>query len=79
MSEIKKQYITSDISLAAYLKLKGLVLINFGKADKFNFVFDDSEGLAKGLAIEFVNSDMRKYDDEIRSLKKLLYPVSKKF
>ena len=74
-----EKYITSDLSLAAYLKLKGLVLIDFEKKDKFNFIFDDSDGKAKEYAVEFVNSDMRRFDDEIRSLKKLLYPFHKKY
>lgn len=68
-----KTYSTSDIALAAYLKLKGLRLIECGRADKFNFVFEDHDDQGEQLAIEFINSDMRKYDDEIRSLKKIIY------
>jgi hypothetical protein len=66
-------YTTSDIALAAYLKLQGLRLIECGRGEKFNFVFEDPGNKAEGLAIEFVNSDMRKYDDEMRSLKKIIY------
>jgi hypothetical protein len=66
-------YTTSDIALAAYLKLKGLRLTECGRGDKFNFVFEDPDSQAESLAIEFVNSDMRKYDDEVRSLKKIIY------
>lgn len=69
----KNTYTTSDIALAAYLKLKGLVLIECSRGDKFNFVFEDPEGLAESLAMAFVNSEIRKYDDEIRSLKKIIY------
>jgi hypothetical protein len=67
-------FTTSDIALAAYLKLKGLRLIECSRDEKkFNFVFEDEDGLAKDLGIEFINSDMRKYDDEMRSLKKIIY------
>lgn len=69
----KNTYTTSDIALAAYLKLKGLVLIECSRGDKFNFVFEDPESLAESLAMAFVNSEIRKYDDEIRSLKKIIY------
>jgi hypothetical protein len=64
---------TSNIALAAYLKLKGLRLIKCSRDDKFNFIFEDPGGQAKDLEIEFVNSDMRKYDDEMRSLKNIIY------
>jgi hypothetical protein len=66
-------YETSDIALAAYLKLKGLVLLKCERDKKFCFVFDDPENKAEELAIEFINSDMRRYDDEIRSLKKIIF------
>jgi hypothetical protein len=69
----KKTYKTSDIALAAYLKLKGLRLIKCGKDKKFEFIFEDGEGIAEELAMEFASSDIRKYDDEIRSLKKIIY------
>lgn len=72
MTTINK-YTTSDIALAAYLKLKGLKLINCTRADKFVFEFEDPEELAEDMAIEFVNSECRKFDDEMRSLKKIIY------
>jgi len=68
-----KTYKTSDMALAAYLKLKGLKLIKCGRDGKFQFTFEDPGEVAEDLALEFVNSDIRKYDDEIRSLKKVIY------
>lgn len=68
-----KTYITSDIALAAYLKLCGLKLIECTREDKFNFVFEDPKKEAESLALDFANSDMRRYDDEMRSLKKIIY------
>lgn len=69
----EQNYRTSDIALAAYLKLKGLKLVQCGRDGKFQFVFEDPDNRAEELALEFVNSDIRKYDDEIRSLKKVIY------
>jgi len=69
----EQTYKTSDIALAAYLKLKGLKLVQCSRDGKFQFVFEDPENQAEDLALEFVNSDIRKYDDEIRSLKKVIY------
>lgn len=66
-------YTTSDIALAAYLKLQGLRLIECGRGNKFSFVFEDPNSQAEQLAIEFINSDIRRYDDEVRSLKKIIY------
>jgi hypothetical protein len=67
------KYTTSDIALAAYLKLKGLKLTHCTRADKFVFEFEDPEELAEDMAMEFVNSECRKFDDEMRSLKKIIY------
>lgn len=61
----EQHYRTSDIALAAYLKLKGLKLVQCGRDGKFQFVFEDPESQAEDLALEFVNSDIRKYDFEI--------------
>lgn len=70
-------FVTSDIALAAYLKLKGLVLTECEKGTKFKFVFDDPNFYAEELAINFANSEIRKYDDEVRSLKKIIYNKKK--
>ena len=73
MTQKQKIYITSDIALAAYMKLKGLKLIECGRGEKFNFVFEDPDSEAELLSLEFSNSEIRKYDDEMRSLKKIIY------
>lgn len=72
MTNINK-YLTSDIALAAYLKLKGLKLIECSREEKFIFIFEDPENRARNLALEFANSEIRRYDDEMRSLKKVIY------
>jgi hypothetical protein len=56
-----------------------MLLVECGRdGQKFRFVFEDGDDQGAQLALEFVNSDFRRYDDEIRSLKKVLYSTGKK-
>ncbi len=68
-------YNTSDLSIAAYLMMKGMTLKNAyrGSNGQFMFEFDDPDGLGVQLAIEFTNSDCAVYDNHVRNLKKILY------
>jgi hypothetical protein len=71
----KKIYITSDLPLAAYLMMKGLKLKDARRSPggKFEFIFFDPGETAFALALEFVNSEFCKFDNHLRSLKKILY------
>jgi len=71
----EKEYNTSDLSLAAFLLMKGLVLKNAEKVSsgKFKFSFHDPDDKAKKLALDFVNSEFCEFDNQIRNLKKLIY------
>lgn len=73
---------TTDMSTAAYVALFGkpheVVLLKTergggGGGDRYTFVFSDPKGHGPLLQVQFSNSDFRKYDDQIRSLKKLCY------
>ena len=68
-------YKTSDLSIAAYLMMKGLKLINAyrGPTGQFMFEFEDPSGKASQLAIEFTGSQCAVYDNHVRNLKKILY------
>lgn len=68
-------YTTSDLPLTAFLVIKGLKLVTAEKSagGKFEFVLEDPEGKARELAIEYVNSDFSKFDNQIRNIKKVLY------
>ncbi len=68
-------YNTSDLSIAAYLMMKGMTLQNAyrGSSGQFMFEFDDPDGKGVQLAIEFTNSDCAVYDNHVRNLKKILY------
>lgn len=68
-------YNTSDLSIAAYLMMKGMTLQNAfrGSSGQFMFEFNDPDGKGVQLAIEFTNSDCAVYDNHVRNLKKILY------
>ena len=69
-----KDYRTSDLALAAFLKMRGRKLLSAGKlmGGKFEFVFED-DGSCGQLALEFVNGEFSAYDAQVRALKKALY------
>ena len=75
MEEQIKTYITSDLSLAAFLLMRGLVLIDAKKisSGKFKFSFNDPDDKARKLALDFVNSELCEFDNQVRNLKKLIY------
>lgn len=68
-------YKTSDLSIAAYLMMKGMKLLDAqrGQTGQFQFEFEDPQGLGVKLAIEFTGSDCAVYDNHVRNLKKILY------
>ena len=69
-----EQYRTSDLALAAFLVMRGLPLISALRiSGKFEFVFDDADQKGHMLSIDFVNSEFSKFDNHVRTLKKILY------
>lgn len=69
------QYETSDLALAAYLTFRGLKLISAKKlaSGRFQFIISDENGEADALSLEYFSSDFCRFDNQVRSLKKLLY------
>tara|TARA_R100000655_G_C2885730_1_gene176119 strand:- start:151 stop:375 length:225 start_codon:yes stop_codon:yes gene_type:complete len=67
-------YETSDLGIAAYLMLKGLNLKSCGihPTGRYCFELEDPHGIAEDLAMEFLKSDFTKYDDNMRTLRKML-------
>lgn len=68
-------YTTSDIGIAAYLQLKGKKLTNCKRLEtgKFHFSFEDPDDKCSSLALEFLDSDFCKFDNNVRNLKKILF------
>ena len=67
-------YKTSDLSIAAYLMMKGMKLANAfrGPNGQFMFEFDDPDNKGHQFSIEFTNSESAVYDNHVRNLKKIL-------
>jgi hypothetical protein len=70
-----KEYMTSDLSLAAFLLMRGLQLKSAEKTSsgRFKFLFIDPDEKGKLLSLEFLNSDFSRYDNHVRNLKKVIY------
>lgn len=69
-------YKTSDLSIAAFLMMKGLKLNNAyrdSSTGQFMFEFEDPEKKGILYAIEFAGSQCAVYDNHVRNLKKILY------
>ena len=67
-------YETSDIGTAAYLLFKELTLKNceVGPNGRYIFTFEDPLEVGNELAKEFLNSDFSRFDDKMRTLRKML-------
>ena len=70
-----KFYTTSDIGIAAYLQLLGSKLVECSRlsSGKFFFKFDDPDKVCPTRALEFLESDFCKFDNNVRNLKKVLF------
>ena len=67
-------YETSDIGVAAYLMFKEIKLkdCSVSSSGRFYFKFEDPHGIASELAMEFLNSEFSRFDDKMRTLRKML-------
>ena len=68
-------WITTDMSLAAWMKAKGkaIVAIHKVRRNEFRFSFRDEEHECGSLALEFLNSDAHLFDTAARALKKMCF------
>lgn len=70
-------YETTDLAVAAWLRVHGLRLIKAGfrngKRGAHFYCFEDPDQLAPDLVVEFANSPEAKFDQTVRALKKLVY------
>ena len=69
-----KIYKTNDIATAAYLLTKGLKIyhVDIDLTGKYIFEFEDNQGVAFQLSIEFINSECSKFDNQMRNLRNIL-------
>lgn len=72
-----KEYATTDLALAGFLRLRGLPLTKVELVPenrrKSRFVFDDTIDVAEHLRLEYANSEFQQFDSHIRALKKLIH------
>jgi hypothetical protein len=68
-------YTTSELPVAAYLKMRGIKMISASKGatGKFQFVFDDSDSRCDDLLLEFLSGEFSTFDAHLKSLKKMIY------
>jgi hypothetical protein len=66
---------TSDLAIAAYIMMRGLKLADASvqKGGRFMFKFEDPNGTAFQMSIEYVNSESAKFDGHIKNLKNIIY------
>jgi len=66
--------VTRDMGLAAYMLMNKLLLVKAKRLDngRSEFVIRDPERRWPQLAVDWVNSEARAFDDQVRSLKKSL-------
>tara|TARA_R110000803_G_scaffold161026_3_gene224845 strand:+ start:3807 stop:4034 length:228 start_codon:yes stop_codon:yes gene_type:complete len=73
LSTPSKTYKTVDLILAAFLKSKGMKLCAWVKSpnNQVTFEFNDENNEVKNLLLEYINSDERRFYNEVKGLKQL--------
>ena len=72
---MKKTYKTHDLSVAAFLLMKGQKLIEASRdsrSGKYIFEFDDKNEECRVISIDFLSSECCVYDGFIRTLRGLV-------
>lgn len=73
-------FITNDLSIAAFLLVKGYKILKAEKelGGKFRFEIEDHNGNANEVSLEFLRSECFSYDGCVRMLRNMLNVESKK-
>ena len=72
---MNKTFITHDLSIAAYLLMKGKSIIRAdksGQGNRYVFEFDDTALDCQKCALEFLSSECSTYDGYMRTLRGML-------
>ena len=66
---------TSDIGIAAFIMMKGLILQSATRTSsgRFMFSFEDKNNVGKDYAVDYVNSESAKFDANMKNLKNILF------
>lgn len=72
-NKTQSEYITNDISVAAFLMMKGLTLTKASNAGgRYEFIFDDPQNEALNLVLSFPGTPFGQYDSYLRMLRGLV-------
>jgi len=65
---------TNDLSLTAYLVMRGCALIVAKKLGRsYSFIIDLGEHREQTLHADYINSESRRFDAAVRDLKKIMF------
>jgi len=68
-----QEFITNDLSFAAYLTMNGIPILRAEKIkNSFRFEFFNTPDIAT-LKLSWMTSESGQFDDHVRKLKKLIY------
>ncbi len=67
-----KYYVTNDMSIAAYLLMKGKSIVKAQNGRPYVFEFEDPDGDCEKIALSFLVSDYAKYDSYLRMVRQML-------
>lgn len=72
--EIDKQYTSNDLSFTAFMLMRGAKLIVAKKLGQhFTFTVQLNGRTAQSLQLEYINSDLPKFDAQVKELKKIMF------
>ena len=69
---MKKNYVTNDMSMAAFLLMNGQQLIKIEKQNPYVFEFSDPDNKCEKIAMSFLSSECSKYDGYLRMLRSMI-------
>jgi hypothetical protein len=74
----KRRWETSDIGVAAYIFMNDVEVLGAvsDSRRRFRFIFNDEDGVCDTLKVSYVNSESARFDNAVRTLKKLCYQSS---
>tara|TARA_B100000683_G_C12142492_1_gene412419 strand:+ start:186 stop:416 length:231 start_codon:yes stop_codon:yes gene_type:complete len=70
-----KSFITHDLSVAAFLLMKGHIIVRADKSGnrgQFVFEFEDHDGGVRKDSLKFLTSEFSLYDNYLRSLRNMI-------
>jgi len=68
------KFITSDLGLAIYCRMRGMRLkVAKRTGKKFEFEFEEPDTTGKAMRVDWINSESYQFDQAAKAVKSLLY------